>query len=108
MIISLSLSRILAETLWASSLVIFLASSLSFYFLIDKHSVVGSATRSFLVILRVVLLDGLFLIMGIILGVCIIKVSVSEAGGCSSISCKIFPFGLLLVMQPLCALHRKY
>lgn len=69
-----SLFRILAEMLWVSSLVVFFASSLSFYFLIDDSDV-GSYTRSVLVILRVVLLDGLFLIMGIILGVCIIIVS---------------------------------
>ena len=58
--------------MWAVSLVFFLTCSLTLYFLIEHFT--GKA-RSILVVLRVALLDGLFLIMGITLGICIIIVS---------------------------------
>ena len=48
---------------------------MAFYFLIGRKNPASDGTMSILVILRVVLLDGLFLIMGITLGVCIIMAS---------------------------------
>lgn len=70
-------SRVLGEFLWAAAVVVFLGSSISFHFLIDNSAVMvkGESARNTLVILRVILLDGLFLVMGITLGVCIIIVS---------------------------------
>ena len=56
------------------SVVLFLVCSLIFYFLIDGANA-GLKVKSILIIVRVALLDGLFLIMGITLGVCIIIVS---------------------------------
>ena len=65
----------LGEFLWAGSLIFFLASSLIFYFLIEGSWADNNKARSALMIVRVALLDGLFLIMGITLGVCICIVS---------------------------------
>ena len=75
--------RVLGEFLWAAAIVIFLGSSITFHFLIDNSEVMvkGQKSRSILVILRVILLDGLFLVMGITLGVCIIIVSSALYGG---------------------------
>lgn len=64
------------EFLWVAAVLVFLASSITFHFLIDNTiDKVNLHMRSILVIIRVVLLDGLFLVMGITLGVCIIIVS---------------------------------
>ena len=69
--------RVIGEFLWASSVLTFLIGSVTFYFTIDtdRHVTQHEHARSVLVIIRVVLLDGLFLVMGITLGVCITMVS---------------------------------
>lgn len=74
--------KVLGEFLWAAAIVIFLGSSITFHFLIDNSEVMvkGQKSRSILVILRVILLDGLFLVMGITLGVCIIIIYTTRAG----------------------------
>lgn len=74
--------RVFCEFLWVTSVLTFLAGSLVFHFLIDNATdqVNSHSTRSVLVILRVVLLDGLFLIMGITLGICIIIIYTTRAG----------------------------
>lgn len=64
----------LGEFLWVGSVVLFLVCDLIFYFLIDGAGA-GLKVKSILIIVRVALLDGLFLVMGITLGVCIIIVS---------------------------------
>lgn len=67
--------RILGESLWLASIIAFLAGNVTFYFLIGK-----TWNVTLLVIMRAVLLDGLFLIMGITLGVCIIIMYTTRAG----------------------------
>ena len=69
-----SLSRILGETLFVIAVVTFLAGNIAFYFIIGDNEF-SKHVMSTIVALRVILLDGLFLVMGIILGVCIIIVS---------------------------------
>lgn len=57
-----------------SAVVTFLAGNVAFYFIIGDHGF-SKHISSVVVSLRVILLDGLFLVMGIVLGVFIIIVS---------------------------------
>lgn len=56
--------------IWLASILVFIAGNITFYILIKNHQ-----DNDVLVWLRVILLDGLFFIMGILLGLCIILVS---------------------------------
>ncbi len=62
------------------ALITFLAGNTIFYFVIGDHQVSKDAMYT-VAILRVVLLDGLFLTMAVILAICIIIVSRLVKGG---------------------------
>ena len=59
--------------IWLASILIFIAGNITFYILIKNNQ--DNKQNDLLVWLRVILLDGLFFIMGILLGLCIILVS---------------------------------
>ena len=64
--------RLLARMIWLASILVFIAGNITLYILIQKDQ-----QNDLLVWLRVILLDGLFFIMGILLGLCIILVSLT-------------------------------
>ncbi len=72
--------RVLGWLVWLSSVLVFFIGDLVFTVLIEWRKQHEQET-DILEILRVVLLDGLFLVMGITLGVCIIVVSWTALSG---------------------------
>ena len=63
--------RFLARLIWLASILVFIVGNITFYILIRRHQ---DEQNDLLIWLRVILLDGLFFVMGILLGLCIILV----------------------------------
>lgn len=62
----------LAWLIWLIAVLIFIVGNITFYILIKKQN---NDQNDLLVMLRVILLDGLFFVMGITLGVCVMLVN---------------------------------
>ena len=66
--------RLTGNAVWLSSVILFLVGNIAFYAVIDRYGE-REGENDLLPTFRVLLLDGLFLVMGITLGVCIVLVS---------------------------------